>query len=197
MFDGAHFIGQVPLQDADLLQRLNQYFSTLDFRLRQGQGWVIYNAAGPRAGRITRFLQDALRSADTPFSHFFLPWRDFALTSYLVEVELRGDVQQDNSLSEKERQEHAIATRVSTLTLARMLTADLLVLNGLAPRYPHEVTYLDETIERRCKGRLSTILLTPDQPHELALSVTRLADQGEQTWSRMSSRLYETSLIAV
>lgn len=197
VFDGAHLIGQVPLQDADLLQRLNQYFSSLDLRLRQGQGWVIYNAGGPRAGRITRFLQDALLSTNVPFSHFFLPWRDFALTSYLVEVELRGSNEEHAALPERVRKEYAIATRVSTQTLARMLTADLLILNGLSPRHQHEVSYLDETIERRCKGRLATILLTPDQPHELAMSVSRLADEGEQTWLRLSNRLYETSLIAV
>lgn len=197
VFDGAHLIEQVPLQDVDLLQRLNHYFSTLDFRLRQGQGWVIYNAAGSRAGRITRFLHEALDTADVPFSHYFLPWRDFALTSYLVEVELRAPDDPDNSMPERIKQEYAIATRVSRQTLARMLTADLLILSGLAPQYQHEVSYLDETIERRYNGRLATILLTPEQPHQLALSVSRLADEGEQTWMRLSERLYETNLIAM
>lgn len=197
MFDGAHLIDQVPLQDVDLLQRLTQYFSTLDVRLRHGQGWVIYNAQGPRAGRITRFLQQALHSADIPFSHYFLPWRDFALTSYLVEKELRSSEDDDVSMPERIRQEYQIATRVSRQTLARMVTADLLILNGLAPQHQHEVVYLDETIERRYKGRLATIILTPEQPHELALSVSRLADEGERTWTRLSTRLYETNLIAV
>lgn len=197
MFDGAHLIGQVPLQDVDLLQRLNHYFSTLDFRLRQGQGWVIYNAAGSRAGRITRFLHDALHVAEVPFSHYFLPWRDFALTSYLVEVELRPPDDQDSTIPERVRQEYAIATRVSRQTLARMLTADLLILSGLTPQHQYEVSYLDETIERRYKGRLATILLTPEQPHELALTVSRLAQEGEQAWNRLSERLYETNLIAV
>jgi hypothetical protein len=197
VFDNAHLIDQVPLQDVDLLQRLNQYFSTLDFRLRHGQGWVIYNAEGRRAGRITRFLQDAMETANVPFSHYFLPWRDFALTSYLVEVELRSSEIQNQTLPERVKQEYAIATSVSRQTLARMVTADLLILSGLAPRYDYEIAYLDETIEQRYKGRLSTILLTPEQPHELALTVSRLAGGGEQTWLRLSTRLYETNLIAV
>lgn len=194
---GAQLIDQVPLQDVDLLQRLNHYFSTLDFRLRQGQGWVIYNTAGTRAGRITRFLHQALQTADVPFSHYFLPWRDFALTSYLVEVELRDVDGRDHTLTDRVKHEYAIATNVSRQTLARMVTADLLILSGLAPQHQHEVSYLDETIERRYKGRLATILLTPGQPHELALSVSQLADEGEQTWLRLATRLYETNLIAV
>jgi len=197
VFNGAHLIDQAPLQDVDLLQRLNHYFLTLDFRLRQGQGWVIYNTAGTRAGRITRFLQEALHGADVPFSHYFLPWRDFALTSYLVEVELRAASGRDDTMSERAKSEYAIATSVSRQTLARMVTADLLILSGLAPQHEHEVSYLDETIERRYKGRLATILLTPGQPHELASSVSRLAHGGEQTWIRLSTRLYETNLIAV
>jgi hypothetical protein len=197
VFDGAHLIDQVPLQDVDLLQRLNQYFLTLDFRLRQGQGWVIYNARGSRAGRITQFMNEHLRNAEIPFSHYFLPWRDFALTSYLVQVELQKATTEQVDLSEHAKQEYAIATRVSRQTLARMVTADLLILSGLTPQHEYEVSYLDETIERRCRNRLATILLTPEQPHELAMDVSRLAEEGEQAWNRLSSRLYETSLIAM
>lgn len=197
MFDGAHLIEQVPLQDVDLLQRLNQYFANLDHRLRQGQGWLIYNARGPRAGRIAGFLQQHVQSAELPFSHYFLPWRDFALTSYLVEVELQSLPGRETESSEHSRQEYQIAQRVSRQTLARMVTADLLILMDLTPQQPHEVGYLEETIERRYRNRLATILITPEQPHELALDVARLAEHGEAAWERMATRLYETSLIAV
>lgn len=197
VFNETRLIDHPPLQDVDLLQRLTQYFSTLDLRLRQGQGWVIYNARGDRNGRITGFIQDRLRAADIPFSHYFLPWRDFALTSYLVQEELPPMSQREQQLSERSREEYDIATRVSRQTLARMVTADLLILSGLRPQHEREVSYLDETIERRCRHRLATILLTPEQPHELAQDVSRLGDGGPQTWERLSSRLYETSLIAM
>jgi hypothetical protein len=197
VLNGAHFIDQVPLQDVDLLQRLNQYFSTLDFRLRQGQGWVIYNARGNRAGRITQFMMERLREMDVSFSHFFLPWRDFALTSYLVEVELQARPEREHAMSERERREYQIATRVSRQTLARLVTADLVILSGLVPQHDFELSYLDQTIESRYRSRLATILMTPEQPHELALDVTQIGDEGPQIWERLSTRLYETNLIAV
>jgi hypothetical protein len=197
VFDGAHIIEQAPLQDVDLLQRLNQYFANLDLRLRQGQGWLIYNARGQRARRITGFLQQHVQSADLPFSHYFLPWRDFALTSYLVEVELQTLPQREPELSERSRREYQIAQRVSRQSLARMVTSDLLILSDLEPQQPHEILHLEETIERRYRNRLATILITPEQPHELATVVARLAETGEEAWTRMSMRLYETSLIAV
>ena len=197
MLDGAHLIEQVPLQDVDLLNRLNQYFASLDLRLRQGQGWMIYNAKGQRARRITSFLQQHVQNAEVPFSHYFLPWRDFALTSYLVQVELQSLPEREPELSERSRQEYQIVQRVSRQTMARMVTADLLILSEMAPQQPYEVGYLEETIERRYRNRLATILITPEQPHELAQAVARLAEQGEAAWARMSNRLYETSLIAV
>ena len=198
MFDGAHIIDEAPLQDVDLLQRLNHYFESLDVRLRQGQGWTIYNVNGERGARITSLLSRQLRgAANVVFTHFFLPWRDFALTSYMVEVELHTLSERERDLPERERTEYAIATRVSRETLARMVTADLLIVNGLLPQHAHEVQYLDETIERRYQSKLSTILLTPEQPHELAADVTRLADHGAATWERINERLYSTNLIAV
>jgi hypothetical protein len=197
VFDNARLIEQAPLQDVDLLQRLNQYFATLDMRLRQGQGWVIYNAGGVRASRITKFMAESLRGVELSFSHYFLPWREFALTSYLVEVELQNLPERESELSERSRKEYAIATRVSRQTLAQMVTSDLLILSGLIPQHEHEVQYLTETIERRYNQRLATILMTPEQPHELARDVARLAHRGEETWSWLSERLYATNLVAV
>lgn len=198
MFDGAHIIDEAPLQDVDLLQRLNHYFASLDARLRQGQGWTIYNVKDERATRLTGFIARQLGGVgDVVFTHFFLPWREFALTAYMVQIELQTLSEHERELPERARQEYAIATRVSRQTLARMVTADLLILNGLVPRHPHEVQYLDETIERRFKSKLATILLTPEQPHELAADVVRLADHGAETWERINDRLYRTNLIAV
>lgn len=186
-----------PLQDIDLLQRLTRYFDELDLRLRLGQGWLIFNASGARAGRINRFLLDHVETASVPFSHYFLPWRDFALTAYLIQNELHellGDHADESSSIP--RAEYAIAASVSRQTLARMVTSDLLVLSGLTPRHGHEIRYLEETIERRHRYRLATILITPEQPHELAIEVSR-ASGGQDAWTRLSSRLYETSLVAV
>ncbi len=197
MIEEAQFIEQIPLQDVDLLQRLNQYFLTLDLRLKQGQGWLIYNAGGNRGGRISRFMHDRLASADVPFSHYFLSWRDFALTSFLLQGELRDTPGRQMGMSERERNEFAIASRVSRQTLARLATADLLILSGLIPQHSFEVDYLDQTIERRYKSRLATIIMTPEQPHELALDVVRVRADGGETWARMSSMLYETNLVAV
>lgn len=189
---------QSPLQDIDLLQRLTRYFEEIDLRLRLGQGWLIFNASGARAGRINRFLLDHVQTASIPFSHYFLPWRDFALTSYLIQNELNDNLgEQTVDGSAIPVDEYQIATSVSRQTLARMVTSDLLVLSGLTPRHGHEVRYLEETIERRHRYRLATILITPEQPHELAIEISRASEGGLDTWTRLSSRLYETSLVAI
>lgn len=196
MFDYRLDIDNIPLQDRDLLQRLNQYFDSLELRLQQGEGWVIFNAAGNRSARITRYLQQRLRESAN-WSHFFVPWRDFSLTSYMVEVELQSFQPQPEDLPGKLKREYEIASRVSQQTMVHMITADLLVVNGLAPRHAHEVRYLNDTIKARYRSRLSTIILTPEQPHQLEEDVTRLSDQGADTWGELSNRLFATSLIAL
>lgn len=197
MFQDAHIIDQVPLQDVDLLNRLNQYFSSLDLRLRQGQGWLIFNARGSRAGRITQLLQEQVQHATIPFSHYFLPWRDFALTSYLVQVELQQLGETSEGLPENAKTQYQIASSISRQTLVRMVTADLLILNGLVVRHAHEMRYLEDTIDRRYQQRLATILVTPEQPHELAMEMSQVSEAGMEAWQRISDRLYETSLIAM
>ncbi|RIK43913.1 MAG: hypothetical protein DCC58_08990 [Chloroflexi bacterium] len=197
MFERGYLVDDVPLQDLDLLQRMNQYFASLDLRLRSGQGWVIYNVKGPRSTRLTRFLQQHLTETGGLYSHYFLPWRDFALTAYLVTEELSELATKEAELSEHARREYAIATRVSRQTLARMVTTDLLILNGLLPRTEHELAYLDKTIERRYQQRLSTILMIPEEPHELVAGIAQITEQGDAIWRRLSERLYQTSLIAV
>lgn len=189
-------INDMSLQDRDLLQRLNLYFDSLETRLQHGEGWVIFNAAGPRSTRITQYLQHRLNDA-AAWSHFFIPWRDFSLTSYMVEVELQSYGPEPESLPIKQKREYDIAARVSQQTMVRMITADLLVVNGLLPRHAHEVRYLNDTIEARYRSRLATIIVTPAQPHQLEQEVVRLAEHGVDTWGRLSHRLYETSLVAI
>lgn len=186
----------LPLRDRDLLQRLNLYFDSLDTRLQQGEGWVIFNANGSRSARITSYLLHRLRET-TLKSHYFVPWRDFSLTSYMVEVELQSlDISPDR-LPGNLKREYDIATRVSQQTMIQMVTADLLIVNELLPRHGHEVRYLSDTLESRYRSRLATIIVTPEQPHELAEDVTRLAEHGRDTWGQLSHRLYEMNLIAV
>lgn len=186
----------LPLQDRDLLQRLNLYFDSLDVRLQQGEGWVIFNADASRSARIMQYLMERLRGASL-WSHVFVPWRDFSLTSYMVEVELHALAPTRTELPPHVKHEYDIATRVSQQAMIKMVTADLLVVNGIQPRHGHEVRYLDDTIESRYRSRLATIIVTPEQPHELEADVTRLAEHGGVTWGRLATRLYETNLIAI
>ena len=189
-------VSGLSLQDRDLLQRLNHYFDSLDSRLQLGEGWVIFNAGGSRSTRITQYLQQRLRDAAL-WSHFFVPWRDFSLTSYMVEVELQSIGPEAEELPLKLKREYEIASRVSQQTMVKMVTADMLVVNGLLPRHTHEVRYLNDTIEARYRSRLATIIITPEQPHQLEHDVTRLAEHGVETWGHLSTRLYETNLIAL
>ena len=99
-------------------------------------------------------------------------------------------------LPERERAEYAIATRVSRQTLARMVTADLLILNGLRRNTPTKCNIWTRRSSGALRASSPTILLTPEQPHELAADVTRLADHGAATWERINERLYSTNLIA-
>jgi hypothetical protein len=192
-----HFnVEHVPLQDRDLLQRLNAYFDTLDTRLRMGEGWLIFNATGARAQRINQFLLYRMQLLRPLLSYQFMPWRDFSLTAYMVQVELKA-LTAEHELTGKAKQEFDIATRVSRQSMVGAVTADLLVLSGLRPQHTHEVTYLEDTIGHRYRGRLATIILTPEQPHELAEDISRHSELGAESWRRMSEVLYETSLVAI
>lgn len=187
---------RLPLQDRDLLQRLNAYFDALDTRLMNGEGWVIFNAGSPRSARIIQYLQRRL-SEPRLSTHFFVPWRDFSLTSYLVEVELQSQLPERDDLPPARKRELEIASKVSQQTMVRMVTDDLLILAGVSPRHGHEVRYLMATAEARYRGKLATIMLTPEAPHKLEYDVSRLGEFGSVTWEELSKRLYETSLIAL
>ena len=188
-------IDQVPLQDRDLLERLDGYFNSLESRLSRGEGWVIFNANRSRSQRITQYLHTRLREVVPRWSYLYMPWRDLALTSYMTQVELQAV--QAPVLQGRARREFDIATRVSRQTMTRSVTVDLLVVNGLHPQHSHEVDYLLDTLNLRYRDRLATIMLTPDQPHELASEISVASQHGNATWQHFESRLYEKNLIAV
>lgn len=196
MYDYSFNGSGLALQDRDLLQRLNLYFESLESRLDNGEGWLIFNASGSRSARINQYIQRRLQDVGTA-THFVIPWRDFSLTSYMVEVELQSARSEPERLPMARRREYEIANRVSQQTMVRMVTDDLLVVAGLSPKHGHEVRYLTATIEARHRSRLATIILTPDAPHRLEQEVIRHAERGPETWRELSRRLYETSLIAM
>ena len=187
---------QTSLQDMDLLSRLTQFFEALDQHLRAGLGWFIFNARGQRGARITAFILGRLADYQLLYSYYFVPWRDFALNAYMVEVELQSMAAQRQVLQGRVRQEYDIATRVSRDNLAKMMVSDLLIVAGVLPQHRHELVFLDQAVERRYQHRLSTILITPAQPHELAFEIERVAP-GERYWERLFERMYERSLIAL
>jgi hypothetical protein len=187
---------QPSLQDMDLLSRLTQFFEALDQHLRAGHGWFIFNARGQRGARITAFILGRLADYQLLYTYYFVPWRDFALNAYMVEVELQSLAAQRQVLQGRVRQEYDIATRVSRDNLAKMMVSDLLIVAGVFPQHRHELVFLDQAVERRYQHRLSTILITPAQPHELAFEIERVAP-GERYWERLFERMYERSLIAL
>ncbi len=186
---------QVPLQDRDLLERLSGYFDAVDTRLNRGEGWLIFNASGTRSQRISRYLRIRLNEVIPRWSFLYMPWRDLALTSYLTQVEFQSVELPE--LQGRAKREFDIATRVSRQTMTKTATVDLLVVNGLHPQHAHEVQYLLDTLESRYNHRLATILLTPDQPHELASGISNTGGVGAAAWAHIQSRLYEKNLIAV
>lgn len=82
-------LDDVSVQDRDLLGRLVQYFGSLDARIKEGQGWLIFGADRGRAARITRFALERLAERRPFVSYYHVPWRDFALNAYMLKVELR------------------------------------------------------------------------------------------------------------
>lgn len=184
------------LQDVDLLARLTQYFDAIAQHVRAGHGWFIFNAGGSRGTRIASFMLARLAEYQPLLTYYYLPWRDFALNAYMVEVELQTMAERVVPLPERARREYDIATRISRDNMARMMISDLLIIAGIAPHHRHELQFLDQTVERRYSQRLSTILITPAQPHQLAAQFEELAP-GEHLWERLFARMYERSLIAM
>lgn len=195
MADDRLLMEECSLQDRDLLQRLSLYFDALDSRLRQGQGWFIFNARGGRSGRIMAFIQERVLTVGDDVSSCIMPWKEFALSAYVREVGLPGLAPAVDGNS-RVRHEYELASQITRGTQAQMLSADLLVLSGLRPTHHHEALVLDETLEGRYRQRLATIVLVPDQPQALEAEF-RSVDPSRAYWDRLFHRMYETSLIAV
>ena len=198
MADAASIVEHAPIQDRDLLQRLSLYFDAFDARLRQGQGWFIFNAAPGRSSRIASFIQHRLGELDTDVSSYFMPWRDFAISAYVHEVGLPtlAPAGEEAVVGEKARHEYELATQITRNTCDQMMSTDLLVLVGLKPAHRHEAHLLDQTIDGRYRQRLATILLTPDMPQELEAEF-QTVDPTRTYWERLFRRMYETSLVAL
>lgn len=194
MTDAEHLIDRAPLQDRDLLQRMSQYFDAVDHRLRNGEGWIIFDARDGRSRRISRFIEARLSDVKPAISCVMMPWRDFALSAYVTEVglpELAPGVGSDQRM----KREFDLATRVTVQTWAQVVSADLLVLAGMKPAHRHEATMLDRTLEQRFEERRATILMTPDMPQDLAAEFGGVV--GRESWDRLFGRLYERSLVAL
>lgn len=198
MSDPNLIIEQAPLQDRDLLQRMSLYFDAFDTRLRQGQGWFIFNATSGRSRRIASFMQHRLSEYGPQVTSYFVPWRDFALSAYVQEVGLSAlaPTAENPHAAGKAKREYDLAVRVTRETHAQMVNTDLLVLIGLKPAHRHEALLLDQTIEGRYRRKLATVLLTPDMPRDLETEFEQL-DPSSTFWQRLFQRMYETSLVAL
>ncbi len=193
--DVSTFVDQAPMQDRDLLLRLSMYFDAVDLRLRQGQGWFIFNAGGGRSRRISAFIQLRLAEHTPPVSHYLMPWRDFALSAYVTQ-EAMPVLAPEVAADARIREEFDLAAKVTSQTWTQMLSTDLLVLIGLKPDNRNEADLLDRTLASRHDQRLATILLAPDMPQELAAKL-ETADPAACYWDRIFQRMYDTSLVAL
>lgn len=198
MSDATEVVEQAPVQDRDLLQRLSLYFDAFEQRLRQGEGWFIFNAEGKRGRRISTFIERRLDDVGADVDACMMPWRDFALSAYVNEVglpQLEPQVKSDEG-NERLRREFEFAREVTEQVWQRCQFSELLVVTDLRPRQSHEAAYLDRTVEQRYSTRKATILLTPEMPAELEADL-RSIDPTATTWDRLFSRMYETSLVAL
>lgn len=197
MSEAAELVEQAPVQDRDLLQRLSLYFDAFEQRLRQGQGWFIFNAEGKRGKRISTFIERRIDDAGD-VDACMMPWRDFALSAYVNEVglpELEPKVKLDEG-NARLRREFEFAREVTDHVWLRCQSSELLVVTDLQPRQSHEAAFLDRTMEQRYANRKATILLTPEMPAELEADL-RTIDPTEASWNRLFTRMYETSLVAL
>ncbi len=198
MTDAASLIEQAPIQDRDLLQRLSLYFDVFDQRLRNGQGWFIFNATGTRLTRIAGFIQAKLDQDHSTVNSYLMPWRDFAISAYVNEIGLPEIAPADGKSfeSKEHRDAFEVGRRVTQDTCERLKYSDIVVLVGMQPSSWHEALFLDRTIDDRYNQRLATILLASDMPHQLEEEFGSLDPSGA-LWTRLFGRMYETSLVAL
>ncbi|MGD9711191.1 MAG: hypothetical protein AB7V46_03885 [Thermomicrobiales bacterium] len=191
-------VEQVSIQDRDLLLRLSLYFDSFDQKVRQGQGWFIFNAEGGRGNRISTFIEKRLNEHRPGVHSFVISWRDFALSAYVNEVGLPQLEPQSlfPGAAPRLTREVAFARQVTDDVWQRCSSSEMLMLVGLKPAHHHEVEFLDRAIEERYRQRLATILVTPETPQELEAEVDSV-DPTLQLWDRLFTRMYETSLVAL
>lgn len=195
MADYEPLIDQAPIQDRDLLQRMSLYFDAVEHRLRHGEGWMIFNAGGRRSRRIAGFIQQRLTEHRPPVSYVLMPWRDFALSSFVTEVGLpilAPEVGRDARV----QAEFDLAAKVTSSTWTQMLSTDLLVVIGCKPAHRHEIELLDRTLESRQSQRMATILMTPDMPRDLQAGIETV-DPERRYWDSIFGRMYETGMVAM
>lgn len=188
----------ISIQDRDLLIRMSTYLDTIEMRVRQGQGWFIFNADRARAARIAQYVLASLRAHAPIISHTLMTWRDFALNAYVTEVALPREEQEAPAPEPESRrdQEQRLARRVSREAYWRALNMDVLVLLDLAPTHTHEITFLGGILSSRYRLHLPTVLTTPFMPDGLKAAIDAVDMEGGM-WDQVWSRMYETSLIAV
>lgn len=188
----------VSVQDRDLLGRLTAYFDNIEPRLREGQGWLIFNADRNRTRRVSQFIGARLREYRPLVSSYLVPWRDFALNAYMLKVELVSNTPPEpQSTDERQQKEYAIAGRVTQDMYYQMCYCDLLVLSGVNPAYPHELGYLDQVIFERYRNRRASIVITPHMPQSLEQGFASMSIAGKEGWKRFFGQLYDTCLIAM
>lgn len=196
MLDERYLIHRLSLQDRDLLARLAAYVEALDSRVREGIGWLIFNADQQRSARVERMVREALAAFRPFISSYVAPWRDFALNAYM-EIELDQQAPRvPTAADDPQRKAFDLAQRVARDTRAWMRQCDLLLVWGVAPAHRHELDYLDEVLATRYERRLASLVLTPRSAEQLAADV-RALDPTPGRWERLYQRLYERSLIAV
>ena len=187
----------VNMQDVDLLARLTTYCDHLEERIAHGQGWLIFNSSRERGARILRLLQTYLDGYRPFISHCHLPWRDFALHTYISTVALPRDaaqVEAEAADSERKR-EFAIATGVANATAFQLQYADLLILSNLNPTTAHETLALSQTVVERAAKRRAVIALTAHDPWSLA-DTFKAAEPTGTTWQQFYGTMRASGLIA-
>jgi len=189
-------VSAIRIQDRDLLSRLNNYLEGLDTYLREGIGWLIFNADRQRTARIVNFMVDILKGRQPTVGFTLMPWRDFAMNAYMLKIELAHQPRPAEGGDPKVLQEYRIATHVSLELYRQMVEQSLIIITGLVPHYPHEVTHLDEILDHRFQRRQATVIITPRLPEQLAADFEAI-DPSKKLWQRIFTRLYETSLIAL
>jgi hypothetical protein len=196
MLDERYLIHRLSLQDRDLLTRLTSYVEALESRVREGLGWLIFNADERRAARVEGVIREGLAAFRPFISSYLAPWRDVALHAYM-EIELQAQAPHvPAAADDPQHREFDIARRVASDTRSWLRHCDLLFIRGVAPAHRHELDYLEEVLATRYERRKATLLLTPKSPEQLAADV-RALDATPGRWEQLYQRLYERSLIAL